>query len=219
MYKSLGLHINSRLTWDSHIKEVSTKIIRTTGIIKKLQLTFPKNILLSIYNSLILPHINYCILSWGYNSNKIFMLQKKAIRAINSAGYNAHTEPLFKLYNLLKVEDLYKFRLLVFYHNLIYDKAPQHLQNFMPNNSRGVDYYPIRNPRWQPPMHVHTFITGTCRYQLPMILNDLNSNDIMSEVIKNINNVSLLGFKRIVKTFLLDRYSFTCNIPNCYVCG
>ena len=38
----LGLHINSRLTWDSHIKEVSTKIIRTTGIMKKLQLTFPK---------------------------------------------------------------------------------------------------------------------------------------------------------------------------------
>ena len=113
-FNFLGLHINSRLTWDSHIKEVSTKIIRTTGIIKKLQLTFPKNILLSIYNSLILPHINCCILSWGYNSNKIFMLQKKAIRAINSAGYNAHTEPLFKLYNLLKVEDIYKFRLLVF---------------------------------------------------------------------------------------------------------
>ena len=82
-----------------------------------------------------------------------------------------------------------------------------------------INNYPIRNPRWQPPMHVHTFITGTCRYQLPMILNDLNSNDIMSEVIKNINNVSLLGFKRIAKTFLLDRYSFTCSIPNCYVCG
>ena len=32
----LGLYINSRLTWDSHIKEVSNKIIRTTGIIKKL---------------------------------------------------------------------------------------------------------------------------------------------------------------------------------------
>ena len=84
---------------------------------------------------------------------------------------------------------------------MIYDNAPQHLQNFMPNNSRGVDYYPIRNPRWQPPMHAHTFITGTCRYQLPMILNDLNSNDIMSEVIKSINNVSLLGFKELSKHF------------------
>ena len=52
-----------------------------------------------------------------------------------------------------------------------------------------------------------------------MILNDLNSNDIMSEVIKNINNMSLPGFKRIVKTFFLDKYSFTCSISNCYVCG
>ena len=137
------------------------------------------------------------------------MLQKRAIRAINSAGYNAHSEPLFKLYNLLKVEDIYKFRLLIFYHNLIYDNARQHLQNFIPNNLRGVDYYPIRNPRWQPPMHFHTFILGTCRYHLPMLLNDLNSNDIMSEVIKNINNVSLLGFKKVVKTIALAKYSFT----------
>ena len=155
---------------------------------------YPKNILLSIYNWLILPHINYCILIWGYNSNQIFLLHKKVIRAITSAGHDAHTELLFKLYNLLKVEDIYKFRLLIFYHKLIYDKAPQHLQNFMPNNSRGVDYYPIRNPRCQPPMHFHTSINGTCRYQLPMLLNDLNSNDIMSEVIKNINNVSLLAW-------------------------
>ena len=62
----------------------------------------------------------------------------------------------------------------------------------MPNNSRGVDYYPIRIPRWQPPMKFHTFITGACRYQLPMLLNDLNSNDIMSEVIKNINKKILI---------------------------
>ena len=61
-FKFLGLDIYSRLTCNAHSKEVSTKIIRTTGIIKKLQLTFPKNIL---YNSLILPHINYCILSWA----------------------------------------------------------------------------------------------------------------------------------------------------------
>ena len=91
---------------------------------------------------------------------------------------------------------------------MIYDQASRHLQNFMPNDSRGVDcigsnYYPIRNPRWQPPMHFHTFITETCIYQLPMILTDFNLKDIMSEVIKNINNVSFLGFKKTVKTFFL----------------
>ena len=43
-FNFLGLHINSRLTWDAHIKKVSTKILRTTGIIKKLQLAFPISI-------------------------------------------------------------------------------------------------------------------------------------------------------------------------------
>ena len=84
----------------------------------------------------------------------------------------------------------------------------------MPNNSRRVDYYSIRNLRWQPPIHFYTFITETCRYQLPKLLNDLNSNDITSEVINNINNVSLHGFKRIVKTSALMKYLFTGSIPH-----
>ena len=43
---------------------------------------FPTEILLAIYNALVLPRINYCILSWGSNSNTIFILQKKAVRAL-----------------------------------------------------------------------------------------------------------------------------------------
>ena len=37
--------------------------------------------------------------------------KKRAIRAISSAGYNAHTEVLFKFYNVLKVEDIYNYML------------------------------------------------------------------------------------------------------------
>ena len=95
-----------------------------------MQWIFPTEILLAIYNALVLPHINYCILSWGADSNTIFILQKKAVRAIASAGCNAHTEPFFKLYNLLKIEDIYKFRLLVLYHNISHLKTPQYLDIF-----------------------------------------------------------------------------------------
>ena len=147
--------------------------------------------MLSIDNSLILPHISFKLL--------LELLLKKSTRSFNSAWCNADTAPFFKLYNLLRVEDIYKFRLPIFYHNLIYDKAPQHLKKS--NNSGGLNYYLIKNLRWPPPMHFHAFIAGTCRYKLPiMLLYDLNSNDIMSEVIKIINNVNLLGFKRIAKT-------------------
>ena len=79
-----------------------------------MQNILPKNILLSLYNTLILPHINYCILSWGKESDSILLLQKRAIRTIVFAGYRAHSEPLFKIYNVLKVTDTYQQRLLIF---------------------------------------------------------------------------------------------------------
>ena len=104
-FNFLGLHLNSKLNWDTHINIIEKRISRAVGIIKKLPLIFPKTILLSIYNALILPHINYCLLSWGsgIEAKGIFLQQKRAIRAISSAGYKAHTEPLFKIYNILKI--------------------------------------------------------------------------------------------------------------------
>ena len=67
-FNFLGLHINTKLNWDTHVNVIGNKISRVIGIIKKLQIIFPKEILLSIDNALILPHINYCLLSWGSGS-------------------------------------------------------------------------------------------------------------------------------------------------------
>ena len=110
---------------------------RAVGIIKKLQLVFPKTILFTIYNAFILLQINYCLLAWGSASaiKTIFMLQKRAIRAISYTGYNAHTEPLFKFYNVLKVEDIYNYRLLVLYYNLKHKNVPYHIASFLPKPS------------------------------------------------------------------------------------
>ena len=187
-FNFLGLHLNTRLTWHTHVSEISKKISRAVGIIKKMQWIFPTEILLAIYNALVLPHINYCILSWGADSNTIFILQKKAVRAIVSAGYNAHTEPFFKLYNLLKIEDIYKFRLLVLYHNISHLKTPQYLDIFLPNTSQGNIHYAMRNPRLQLSVHFHEFIKTTCRYQF--------------------ETTTLLGLKRIMKNYFLDKYSY-----------
>ncbi len=49
-----------------------------------------------LWNSLILSHINYGILAWEHESNRILKLQKKAVRIISVSKYNSHTEPLFK---------------------------------------------------------------------------------------------------------------------------
>ena len=71
-----------------------------------------------IYNSLILPHINYCLSAWGSNCHSVELLQKKAVRVVNFKSPVAHTEPILKNMNQLKLPDLYTFHLLKLYYKL-----------------------------------------------------------------------------------------------------
>ena len=96
-FNFLGITLHENLKWDAHVHHISNKISRVIGIISRLKNYIPAHILLTLYNSLILPHLYYGILMWGYhNTERIFRLQKKAIRVISNSAYNAHSEPLFK---------------------------------------------------------------------------------------------------------------------------
>ena len=58
-------------------------------------------------NSLILSHLQFGITCWGFEWNRIFKLQKRALHIMTNSKYNAHTEPLFKELKMLKFSDLY----------------------------------------------------------------------------------------------------------------
>ena len=49
----------------SHINILSAKISKTIGILNSLKHFLPTDILRTIYNSLIVCHLNYGILLWG----------------------------------------------------------------------------------------------------------------------------------------------------------
>ena len=110
----LGLQISHNLNWNNHIRSISFKVSKIAGILHKLKNEFPTSILKSIYNTLILPHLNYCVLCWGSQTNRIHLLQKRAIRNINNVNYRAHSEPIFKSLNILKIYDIYYLSILKF---------------------------------------------------------------------------------------------------------
>ena len=95
------------------------KISISIGILNKLKHYIPLHIRINIYNSLILPYVNYGILLWGNNHEKVTKLQKKAMRIINLKKYNSHTEPLFQKLHMLKVEDIFKLHQLKFFYKFI----------------------------------------------------------------------------------------------------
>ena len=98
-FNFLGLILSSNLKWNKHIDHISLKLSRVVGIMYRLKQIYPQSILLMIYNTLMLPHLNYCILAWGLNvteGHRIHLLQKKALRIITNDDYLAHTEPICK---------------------------------------------------------------------------------------------------------------------------
>ena len=122
--KFLGLTLEKQLSYRKHILNISTKISKSVGIIHKLKSTLPSYILLTLYNTLILPYLTYCIESWHaapyYLTDSIFVLQKKSIRAVYNLPYNSHTNQFFKNNNILKLKDLYKLSLCSLLFDYIY---------------------------------------------------------------------------------------------------
>ena len=98
----------------------SNKCLRVIGTLNRIKHILPTQTRVLLYNSLILlPHINYCVMAWGYQSklsNRMFKLQKRAIRIVANSKYNAHTEPLFKLYRILKLADVLTLQTMKVYH-------------------------------------------------------------------------------------------------------
>ena len=91
--KFLGIMINEFLNWNIHITDICQRLAKNIGLLFKLKYLLPKNFFM-IYNSLVLPYLNYCNNIWGntYKSHlsnsfesKLYILQKKAVRIITKS--------------------------------------------------------------------------------------------------------------------------------------
>ena len=78
-----------------------------------------------------MAHINYGLLVWGVDTDIIFKLQKKAVRIITGTYYIAHSEPIFKSLELLKIYDIYKLNILKFYYKLTNYCLPEYFNNYL----------------------------------------------------------------------------------------
>ena len=55
--KYLGINLDTKLDFKSHIANIETKISRSVGILSKLHFLFPSSTLLLLYFTLTLPHL------------------------------------------------------------------------------------------------------------------------------------------------------------------
>ena len=80
----LGIILDPSLLWKFYTKMIAIKISNIIGILHKLKYIFLKEIILIIYKSLIMPHLNY---SLGHKKQKHYInkwMTRGLLRSINS---------------------------------------------------------------------------------------------------------------------------------------
>ena len=132
--KYLGVLIDSKLSWKSHIRETSKKISRSVGILAKMRHYANINVLTKLYYAIIYPFLIYGVLAWGSTYpttlKSIVILQKKAVWIITSSKHVALTSVLFHQLSILKLSDLVSMRTALFMFDFYNNTIPSSFSNF-----------------------------------------------------------------------------------------
>ena len=98
----------------------------------------------TLYFALIQQHVTYGILATGKASQSVIhkaeVLQKRAIRIINKATYNSHTEALFKQSNVLKLKNWYEYQSLLFMYAFAKIRLPHSFGNSFKCNPESLSH-------------------------------------------------------------------------------
>ena len=98
VFKYLGIKIDTNLSWQYHVNDLSIKLNRANVLLFKMRKYISLKILRSIYFAVFDSYLSYCCLVWAQNCStiqRIIVLQKQAIRIMNFQARNFHTIPLF----------------------------------------------------------------------------------------------------------------------------
>lgn len=122
--KFLGITVDERLQWGPHIDNISKKLGSAVFAIKKIRHITDVETARLIYFAYFQSIMSYGLLLWGSaaDTNVIFILQKRAVRAIYNKRPRESLRDFFKQINILTLPSLY------IYENIMYVK--KHLECF-----------------------------------------------------------------------------------------
>ena len=168
----------------------------------RLKYYIPSRTLLTIYNALIVPHLTFSILLWGNSlptyTDKLFILQKRAIRIISNSSFYAHTLPLFYRHNLLTLNDHYKYQLGIFLYRHNNGLLPSDFHSFFHTNSYYHNYNTRGRDNLFQPLTRTVFAHSQVRSMGVLFWNSLSTN------LRSSPNINI--FKKHLKKYIISLY-------------
>ena len=184
----LGFTVDGHFSWTPHIQKISNKISRTIRIMCRLK-RFPTHILKLMYISF------FC---------RLQKLQKRAIRTKANSKYNAHTDPLFRRINLLKVKDIFMLNILKMYYKYPEKSLTSYTANMF-SVATCASNYNLGVAKSLTNVNTKTISDDKCfRSDLLKVIND------------KIATHSYQAFAFYFKRVTIGKYNQHCHIQNCF---
>ena len=126
--KYLGVILDDKMTWNSHIDYIRKKLASASGMISNLKYYVDVQTLIKIYHALLKSKLQYGILSWGF-ANKtalqpIRVLQNRTVHHISRSPLFTRLDNVYLNYRILKFDDLFKLEVGKFMHQFKSKKLP-----------------------------------------------------------------------------------------------
>ena len=126
--KFFAVYIDQHLMWKTHVNFIAAKISKSVGLLYKAKYYLPSKSLLTLYYALIYPYLTYCNLVWAStyvtHLQRIYLLQKRAVRAISKADYKASSKSLSANLKTVDVFSIYSLQVSSFIYLYQNDALP-----------------------------------------------------------------------------------------------
>ena len=169
----------------------------------------------TLYYSLVHPHLIFNLLAWGYDNEPLFLMQKRAVRVVTGSHPIAHTDPLYRQLNILRLPDIHTQNQLKFFWRYQNNELPQYLQNIpLPRNRDYHDYYTRHCDDFRNARPNTEYERKVIRNSLPKLLNDLPECMRLA-----VEEVSVKSCASCFKNSCIETYEQWCNDDYCYPCS
>lgn len=218
--KFLGVNFDPSLNFKDHINQIKAKISKSLYIIQRAKNFLSDSSLVTLYYSMIHCHLVYGLNIWSSAAKStikpLCIIQKRAIRTIAKAKFYDHSEPLFKKFQILPIDQLIHSAQLLFMHNFSLNKLPSLFHDTWVTNrvKRGEGVHQLRN---EDDLFI-PFARTNSSERLPLHTMPKSWNTLADISLKTQNFTP--RFKKDLKKLLLQRLDTfpTCNRENCPAC-
>ena len=213
----LGVWVDHELKWTDHINKVKTKISQLLGIVGRASSILGGNSIRTLYNGIVLPHLQYCLIVWGdfvggrnkTLSSSLLKFQKRFVGMVAQAKGRYHSDPLFAKFGMLKIDDLYRQQLRT-YAWQFWNGCLKRGQSIMFHRTTECHGYATRSAGSG--IAIETKDQGSIKYRLP------KEWSLTSEELKTCRSIN--AFKTRSKKQFLEQYGrFECGEGGCIVCS